>query len=69
MEIFTNGNISLDGQPTGYGYAQEAAGTKVFSLKTGERVTMPLRRYRLTVESGRALFERHLRDALQHRDT
>lgn len=62
MSIFTNNQIEIDGQQTGYCVHQKENGTIVYQYTTGQQIQMPLARYALSTQQGRDLFQRHFLD-------
>lgn len=64
MKIFTNNQIQIDGQQTGYSVYQKDNETIVFQYKTGQKIQMPFSRYALSTQKGRDLFQRHFLDTI-----
>lgn len=71
IQICTNNQIALDGVGTRLHAVQEADGTRVYDHFSGEKVTMPAKRYSFTTDKflkpgvvGVSQFEADVRKAL-----
>lgn len=70
LTVNTNNHVSIDGAATGYGVVQDAQGTRVYNVRTGEPIKMPAQRYGLAHSApasgvlGAEQFERDLRAAI-----
>lgn len=50
LTIYSNGHISLNGAPTGYGVRQKYDRTMVYRLDDGHEIPMPDKRYSLSCD-------------------
>ena len=67
IEIYTNGQIKLDGENTDYGVSQTQDGTRLRRISTDTVIGLPYPRYSLVHENpasgvpGIGVFESHFR--------